>query len=206
MPRDPADRLRGPQGARLKAGFRYVNRFMVELWRLGLGRWVNVWPRGSGRILVLGHTGRRSGLRRWTPLNYAEVDGHVYCTAGFGAGSDWYRNVLTDPAVEVWLPGRRSAGLVQEESGSPDRPRLLRQVLIASGFAARVAGLAPRRMADPELAAATAGYRLLRIELVADRVPLPDHPRPADHLWLLGLAGVLLACLGVARRRAATMH
>ncbi|MBK7622453.1 MAG: hypothetical protein IPJ14_07245 [Kineosporiaceae bacterium] len=51
--------------------FRYLNRFMVMMWRLGLGRLVNVWPRGSGRMLVLGDTGRRSGLRRWTPLNYA---------------------------------------------------------------------------------------------------------------------------------------
>ena len=99
--------LEGASATRLKGAFRYVNRFLVELWRLGLGRWVNVWPRGSGRILVLGHTGRRSGLRRWTPLNYAEVDGAVYCTAGFGAESDWYRNVIADPRVEVWLPGRR---------------------------------------------------------------------------------------------------
>ena len=77
------DPLRALQ-ERLRAVFRYQNRFMVMMWRLGLGRLVNIWPRGSGRMLVLGHTGRRSGLRRWTPLNYARVDGQLYCVSGFG--------------------------------------------------------------------------------------------------------------------------
>ena len=58
---------------RLSAGFRYVNRALVLMWRLGLGRWLNVWPAGSGRIMVLGHTGRRSGRRFWTPLNLSLI-------------------------------------------------------------------------------------------------------------------------------------
>lgn len=78
-----ADLLHASQ-ERLRAVFRCLNRFMVMMWRLGLGRLVNIWPRGSGRMLVLGHTGRAGGLRRWTPLNYARVDGQLYCVSGFG--------------------------------------------------------------------------------------------------------------------------
>lgn len=187
--------LDGPSGARLKAAFRYVNRFMIGMWRLGLGRWVNIWPGGSGRIMVLGHTGRRSGLRRWTPLNYAEVDGQIYCTAGFGPRSDWYLNVTADPMVEAWLPGRRLAGEVHEESGHPERTRLLREVLLASGFAAPAAGIDPRHMDDRALAAATASYQLLRIEPIPGGDPLPAHPRPGDRAWWWAIAAAIAAIL-----------
>lgn len=173
---------------RAKAAFRLVNRLMVALWRLGLGRWVNAWPAVSGRILVIGHTGRRTGLRRWTPLNYAEVDGHLYCTAGFGVSSDWYRNVIAEPQVEVWLPGERWIGVVDEVSDHPERLRLLRAVLMASGFAAPVAGIDPRCLDDEALASATSVYRLLRIRRVASAGSLPAHPRPGDRAWWCAVA------------------
>jgi deazaflavin-dependent oxidoreductase (nitroreductase family) len=187
--------------ARVTAAFRHVNRFMVALWRLGLGRPVNGWPRGSGRILIIGHTGRRSGLRRWTPLNYAQIDGQLYCTSGFGAGADWYRNVLAEPSVEVWLPGRRRAGVVEDISDHPERLRLLREVLLASGFAAPAAGVDPRHLDDEALAAATSSYRLLTIHQAAASQPLPEHPRPGDRAWwwiMLALPGVI--ALGHRRR------
>ena len=85
--------------------FKYLNRFMVFMFRLGLGRWLQFWPRVTGQILVLTHTGRKTGLTRRTPLNFAFVDGDLYVLAGFGSVSDWYRNVKARPQVEVWLPG-----------------------------------------------------------------------------------------------------
>ncbi len=179
--------------------FRHVNRVMVALWRLGLGRWVNVWPHGSGRILVLGHTGRRTGRRRWTPLNYAEVDGELYCTAGFGTGSDWYRNVLAEPEVELWLPGRRTPARVHEISDHPQRLPLLREVLLASGFAARLAGVDPRAT-DTRLAGVTESYRLLRLQPVVGQRDLPAHPRPGDWAWCWAVpAGLVVG--GMSRRR-----
>ncbi|HEY8651926.1 MAG TPA: nitroreductase family deazaflavin-dependent oxidoreductase [Dermatophilaceae bacterium] len=185
---------------RLRVAFRRFNPFMVAMWRLGLGRWMNVWPAGSGRIFVLGHTGRRTGSRRWTPLNYAIVDGELYCTAGFGTGSDWYRNVMAEPRVEVWPPGERWVGIVDDVSDHPERIRLLREVLVASGFAARVAGIDPRRMDDETLAAATAPYCLLRIRRAAGAeplpAPLPAHPRPCDLSWWWAV----VAAFAVARR------
>ena len=89
---------------RLLGFFRTLNRFMLALWRLGLGGSVNAWPSVGGRIMVLTQVGRKTGFRRRTPLNYVVLDGDVYCTAGFGSGSDWYRNILANPEVEIWLP------------------------------------------------------------------------------------------------------
>ncbi|MFN8486037.1 MAG: nitroreductase family deazaflavin-dependent oxidoreductase [Caldilineaceae bacterium] len=152
---------------RLRQGFKSFNPFMLTLWRLGLGRWVNLWPEVGGRIMVLTHTGRKTGLRRRTPVNYAEIDGELYCTAGFGQISDWYRNIRANPQVEVWLPNGWWAGVATEITGQPGALPILRQVLISSGFAARAVGIDPVQISDAELQAATATYRLLHIQRTA---------------------------------------
>src|SRR3990172_5692392 len=65
---------------RLRQFFKYLNRFMLLMWRLGFGSYMNR-PELSGRIMVLTHNGRKTGLRRQTPVNFAIVDGEVYCVA-----------------------------------------------------------------------------------------------------------------------------
>jgi deazaflavin-dependent oxidoreductase (nitroreductase family) len=84
-------------------------------------------------MLVLVHTGRRTGRSYRTPLTYARVGTDLYCLVGFGAGSDWYRNVLATPAVEVWLPTGRWVGTTEDSSDASDRIRIMREVLIAGG-------------------------------------------------------------------------
>lgn len=89
--------------AGLRQAFKILNRFMLLQWRLGLGGFVNFWPAVIGCIMVITHRGRKSGLLRRTPVNYAIVDGDINCTAGFGEVSDGYRNLRADPHVQVWL-------------------------------------------------------------------------------------------------------
>ena len=167
---------------RLRSGFKAFNRFMLLMWRLGLGGWVNFWPSVVGRIMILTHTGRKTGLRRHTPVNYAVVDGELYCTAGFGAATDWYRNILAHPQVEVWLPDGWWAGSAEDVTGVDNALDLLRQVLIASAFAGRAAGIKPHTMTDEELAAITADYRLVRIRRTAARTG-PGGPGELAWVW-----------------------
>lgn len=148
---------------RLRQGFKYFNRFMLFMWRLGLGREINFWPDVLGRIMVITHTGRKTGLRRQTPVNYAIVDGEVYCTAGFGKASDWYRNLKANPGVEVWLPNGWWTGKAEEVGEAPERLPILRQVLINSGTVGPIFGLHPRTMSDAELDTTTRDYILIRI-------------------------------------------
>ena len=63
--------------------FKYFNKGMVFLWKLGLADWINIWPSVLGQILVIKHTGRKTGYQRLTPVNYAVIDNEVYCCAGF---------------------------------------------------------------------------------------------------------------------------
>ena len=158
---------------------------MVALWRLGLGPWINIWPEKMGQIMVLTHTGRKSGLPRKTPVNYAIVDGEIYCTAGFGGKSDWYRNLKANPAVEVWLPDGWWAGKAEEVLDEKARMPLLRAVLIASGFASKAFGeIDPRQASDEDLAKATQGYKLFHIQRTEARTG-KDGPGDLSWVWIL---------------------
>lgn len=44
----------------LRQAFKYLNRVMVPLWRLGLGPLINIWPSVGGQIMVIMHIGRKS--------------------------------------------------------------------------------------------------------------------------------------------------
>ena len=198
--RDPSPNGGGSFAVRhadgLREAFRWLNRVMVPLWRLGLGGMLNSWPSVGGRLMVLVHRGRRSGREYRTPLNYAIVDDAVYCLAGFGTATDWYRNALAAPTVEVWLPdGWWEARAVDVPNG-PDRIALLRAVLIGSGFAAYVAGIDPKRWTDSRLQEKTGDYRLLRLERTTART---GPGGPGDLAWVWPWATLVLAA--ALRRR-----
>jgi deazaflavin-dependent oxidoreductase (nitroreductase family) len=189
------------QTEQLRQFFKYFNRFMVWMWRAGLGKLINFWPEGMGRIMVITHTGRKSGLKRYAPVNYAPVEGDLYCTAGFGEGTDWYQNILKTPEVEVWLPEGWWAGVAEDISDSEDRRDLLRQVLIASGFAASVfGGIDLVNTSDAEFDAATADYRLIRIRRTEPRTG-PGGPGEYAWIWPAAVVGLLVMFLFRPRRR-----
>lgn len=145
-----------------------VNRLMLGLWRSGFGGVLNATHPVSGRIMVLGCLGRRSGMLRRTPLNYAPGDGEVFCLAGFGERTDWLRNLQANPVAEVWLPEGRFLAEAEEVTDPGERLQRLRQVLQASGFAAKAfAGLDPWRIADEALAEQTGDYVVVRLRLGA---------------------------------------
>ena len=183
--------------AGLRKAFRLLNSFMVPMWRLGLGGMLNAWPTVGGRFMVLVHRGRRSGREYRTPLNYAAVDGHLYCLAGFGPATDWYRNALAAPRVEVWLPDGWWQAKAVDASGVPERIALMRSVMIGSGFAAYAAGIDPRRWSDARLEEKTRDYRLLRLERTAARTGAGG---PGDLAWMWPAASTLLS-IALWRRR-----
>jgi len=149
---------------RLRQGFKRLNRIMIFLWKARLGRLINIWPAVFGRIMVIKHVGRISELTRHAPVNYAEVDGDIYCVAGFGAKTDWYLNIKKLPDVELWLPEGNFPARAKDISDSSERLPLIREVLIASGFAAYLFGINPKEMSNMQLYGATAHYRLIQFE------------------------------------------
>src|SRR3712207_242960 len=109
------------------------------------------------------YRGRNSGASPRKLEKYALIEGEIFCPVGFGT-TDWYRNVLADPHVEVWLPDGWWAGVAEElPREDPDRLPRLRQVLLASGLASQLTGVDARTLDDADLMTRTATYRVLRI-------------------------------------------
>ncbi len=79
-------------------GLTYIFRGPVYLYRWHLG-----WLLGH-RLLLLTHTGRRSGLRRQTVLevvDYRNPGPEVVVVSAFGRNADWFRNIEAKPDEDV---------------------------------------------------------------------------------------------------------
>lgn len=181
----------------LRGIFKAFNRFMLLLWRLGLGSWGNGTSFG-GSLMVIKHTGRKTGLTRHTPVNYAIEDGDIYCTAGFGVVSDWYLNIMANPNVEVWLPDGRWAGSAQDVTNMEGNYSIFRRVLIASGFAGPLFGVNPKKLTDQDLLDLLQDYRLICIRRVN---ALTGSGGPGDLAWVWPATTFVLLWLLLRRRR-----
>jgi deazaflavin-dependent oxidoreductase (nitroreductase family) len=96
----------------VQLGFRTLNRVVQPLAKRGLA---SPLPVGAG-LVVLETTGRRSGRRREVPLLAARFGDRVVVSTVRGR-SLWIRNVEADPAVHVWLDGRRRPATASLRSG-----------------------------------------------------------------------------------------
>lgn len=178
---------------------KFLNPFMLMMWRLGLGPFVNASPEFGGRIMVLTHLGRKSGQLRRTPVNYTIANGELYCLAGFGSISDWYRNMQANPNVEVWLPDGWWRGVAEEVSDDPNRLALVRQLMIDSGFAAHAFGrINPHKISDEELKQISVPYRLIHIKREEART---GRDGPGDLSWVWIAATAILLFLFIRRKR-----
>ena len=65
------------------------------LYAIGLG------PLIGRIILLLTTTGRRSGKKRVTPLQYEMIGSDYYLGAARGVKADWVRNIQINPQVEM---------------------------------------------------------------------------------------------------------
>ena len=182
---------------RLRTTFKFFNQFMVLLWRLGLGSWM-IGTKYGGYILVIKHIGRKTGLTRFTPVNYATIDGDIYCTSGFGKSADWYRNIQSNPEVEVWLPNSRWAGIAEDVTDTENRTEILRHVITASGFAGPLFGINPKNLTDDDFETLLESYRLIRIQR-AEALTGPGGP--GDLAWIWPITTFVLLWVLTRRRK-----
>ena len=101
----------GPSFRRLLRIIKFPPRI---LYALGLG------PLVGRIILLLTTTGRVTGVKRVTPLQYEELDGRYYIGSMRGDQADWFRNIVADPNVHVRV-GRKQFRGVAEAVTDPRR-------------------------------------------------------------------------------------
>lgn len=89
------------------AKMKNIQKIHRVLYAIGLG-WL------VGRIvLLLTTTGRKSGKKRVTPLQYEEIDGSYYLGAARGVKADWLRNLQANPQVEIRVGTKRFQGCAE---------------------------------------------------------------------------------------------
>ena len=91
-----------------------VQRIHQRLYDSGKG-WMIGWL-----ILLLRHTGRSSGKRYATPVQYEKIGDAYYVGAARGQQADWFRNIQAHPQVEVSV-GRKTFKALAEPVTDPER-------------------------------------------------------------------------------------
>ncbi|MGB3301312.1 MAG: nitroreductase family deazaflavin-dependent oxidoreductase [Gordonia sp. (in: high G+C Gram-positive bacteria)] len=78
---------------------RWFVRMPIPLMRAGFGFLF------GGRLLLLEHTGRKSGRERFVALEAVDrpTKDRVIIASGFGEKSQWYQNLQANPNCRVWI-------------------------------------------------------------------------------------------------------
>jgi deazaflavin-dependent oxidoreductase (nitroreductase family) len=81
-----------------------IQKIHRVLYAIGLGRVI------GKIILLLTTTGRKSGLKRVTPLQYERIGEDYYLGAARGLKADWVRNIQSNPQVEIRVGAKHFEG------------------------------------------------------------------------------------------------
>jgi len=79
------------------AKMKNIQKIHRVLYAIGLG------PLVGKIILLLTTTGRKSGKKRVTPMQYERIGCDYYVGSARGLKADWVRNILANPQVEVHI-------------------------------------------------------------------------------------------------------
>jgi deazaflavin-dependent oxidoreductase (nitroreductase family) len=168
--------------------------FMVPLFRIGLGPFVG--NPITGYIMVVKTIGRKTGRERYVPVNYAILDGNIYCMAGFGKSTHWYRNLQAQSNIEIIVPSGPLAGVAEDATNSEEAIRVIRQILKNSGFAGFFVGFNPFTVSNTELREKTKDFPLVRIRPTGVGSGAGD---AGGWLWILSLVVSLVVLWLVLR-------
>jgi deazaflavin-dependent oxidoreductase (nitroreductase family) len=143
-----------------------IQRIHRLLYAIGLG------PIVGNIVLLLTTTGRKSGLKRITPLQYEEINGNYYLGSARGTRSDWYRNIEMDNRIEVKVKYRRFRGTAETVT-DPNRiadfleTRLTRHPFLMGLLMQKVHGL-PKNPSREQLFALAAKEAMVIIQPVEE--------------------------------------
>ena len=166
---------------------RLLLRLPLLLYRMGLGDLMR-----RAHIMILGTRGRKTGLPRYTAIEFRRHGSEMYIISAWGSRPQWFQNLKTIPNILV-QEGRRTYAA---------RAHLVTN----AGEALRVLHLFRRRapwVYDPIIAKMSARTSItertlpeISHEVTIVRIdPTPEaptlRPLPSDYSWVLPMAVVL---------------
>lgn len=187
----------------LQRGFLLVNRgLMAPLLRHGFG-WLVGNPL-TGHLFLLRTRGRRSGLLREAPLGYVIREGAVYCVAGYGVATPWFRNLVDDPSVELVLPTQRFRGTAEPVTDADEWLATYRALIASFGLVGRAIVGDVRAIDDAALLERHRSLPVVRIVPAAGEAGVAAGSfDPGGRGWLLpyGTSIAVAAAMVLAARR-----
>ncbi len=187
----------------LQRGFLVLNRwFMAPALKSGLGRFIG--NPVTGHLMLLRTRGWRSGQVREAPLGYVILDGAVYCVAGYGRPTPWYRNLCAEPAVHVTLPDREFRGTAESVEDPAEWLTAYRALMTSFGILGRAIVEDVSKLDDAALLEHHRSLPIVRIRPTDPPDPIIAGPwDPGGNGWLAAYAAALaVTALGLwATRR-----
>lgn len=180
-------------------------RLPIALQRSGLGGLL-----GLTSLMVLTTRGRKSGLPRYTALEYRRHGSKLYVVSGFGTRPNWYQNLVCDPNVTLKI-GRQvysaRAYPVEDRSEALRALYMFRRMLSILGMSdfdlhrnrsetEILGGYAVRYYELPDV---VHEYTIVRFELCDTPGGLPAIP--ADRVWVWPALAALGLLIGAIRRK-----
>ena len=111
---------------RMTSDINAFNKTLIEEFRANDGRVSGMFSQSP--LLLLTHTGAKSGEARTSPLVYSRDGDRIVIIASKGGSAKhphWYLNIVADPTVTVELPGDTFAARAVI-TGGDERTRLFR--------------------------------------------------------------------------------
>jgi deazaflavin-dependent oxidoreductase (nitroreductase family) len=194
----------------LQRGFLVLNRwFMAPAIKGGLGRLIG--NPFTGHLMILRTRGRTTGLLREAPLGYVILDGAVYCVAGYGETTPWFRNLCAEPTVDVVLPDRRFRGRAEPVAEPTEWLRAYRALMSSFGLIGRSVTEDVSDLSDDAVLARHRGLPVVRITPTDPADPIVSGPwDPGGNGWIkanvAALAAGALVWRAVRRRTSTSAH
>jgi deazaflavin-dependent oxidoreductase (nitroreductase family) len=90
------------------AGFDKTPKFFLRLLHFPprVAYFIGLGPIIGNIVLLLTTTGRKSGKKRITPLQYEEIDGKLFLGVALGQKADWFRNIQANPNVQIHMKNK----------------------------------------------------------------------------------------------------
>lgn len=179
---------------------RLVLRLPILLYRMGLG---DVMRRAH--IMILGTRGRKTGLARYTAIEFRRHGSEMYLISAWGARPQWFQNMKAAPDILVQEGKRTYAARAHVVSNAGEALRVLHLFRRRAPWAydPLIARMSARDKIDqralPEI---SQEITIVRIDPTPDAPPV--RPLPTDYGWALPLAvvlGAITLILVLARSR-----
>lgn len=180
---------------------RLLLRLPTLFYRLGLGDLMN-----AAHIMILGTRGRKSGLTRYTPVEYRRHGSKIYLYSAWGERPQWFQNIKDCPEVLVQQGRHQFAARATLVTNSGESLRVLHLFRRIAPFVydPLIARLSDReRIDERSLPDVSHTITIIRIDPIPGTLDL--RPLPASLAWvwpaLLAAGVMLMLIIGLTRSR-----